>query len=276
MTEAWERTLEQALSRTEADANAAIQAAATVTSALRRVRKAAKTGDTKTLAASLEVVGVAQTRLGEQIANSKEGWDFDVETYMGDGLYLRELLEAGRKGGLEIHESDGRLFSYPSVVRLSPKERAVYVNRKRDFNIRPSALMSRLKREQQNPPAFRPQSFLESLYKAYRTLAVAGGASQNLSPEIPLLRVYELFTLLPGQSNDYGKQDFVRDVYRLHVSGVAQTRDGATMLFPSGTWTKSPRQRLPIVTETGEMRIYTSIRFVAAPRRRQDGASHQR
>ena len=264
VTEAWERTLEQALSRTEGDAIAALQAAAAVTSALRRVRRAAKTGDTKALVTSLDLVDGSQTRLSEQIANSKEGWDFEVERSMEDGSYTRDLLETARKIGLRIYESEGSLFSYPSVVRVSPKDCAVYVDKKRDQQIRPSVLVARLKRQQQNPPAFRAQAFLEALHKAYRRLVASRSGGESTSPDIRLLDIYDLLTLLPGQSSEYSKQDFVRDVYRLHASGFATTKDGSTVEFHASTATKKVSNRLTIVTETGEIRFYATVRFTKA------------
>ena len=258
-----ERTMEQALGKAEADADAALQAAATVTRWLRRVRNAAKNGDTKALRANLDGAQSSLKRLDEQVANSKEGWDFDDEAYIESGLYLRELLEAAQKAGLSVHESEGRLFSYPSVVRPSSKDRALYINKKRAPNLRPNVVVARLKREQQNPPGFRPQAYLEALYRAYEKLVAARGLPRDAQPDLLLLDVYDLFTLLPGQANEYSKQDFVRDVYRLHVSGVNETKDGAHVEFHASTVTKNQSKRLTIVTETGEVRFYATIRFVA-------------
>ena len=264
MAEGLGRTFEQALSRTEADATAALQAVATITSVLRRVRKAAAVGDTRAMTAALEAVGAAQVRLGEQLANTREGWDFKVEQSMEDGSYTRELLEVAGRTGLRMYESEGSLFSYPSVVRVSPKDCAVYVDKRRDLQVRPSILVARLKRQQQNPPAFRAQTFLEALYKAYQKLVTSRPGGQRPSPDIRLLDVYDLLTLLPGRTSEYTKQDFVRDVYRLETSGIATTKDGAAVEFHASSATRHTSSRLAIVTETGELRFYVTVRFTKA------------
>ena len=264
MTEGLGRTFEQALSRTEADATAALQAVAAITSVLRRVRRAATTGDTKAMTAALEAVGAAHARLGEQVANTREGWDFRVEQSMEDGSYARELLEIAEKTGLRMYESDGSLFSYPSVVRVSPKDCAVYVDKRRDLQVRPSVLVARLKRQQQNPPAFRAQTFLEALYKAYQTLVASKTGGQRPSRDVRLLDVYDLLTLLPGRTTEYRKQDFVRDVYRLETSGIATTKDGAVVEFHASSTTRHTSNRLAIVTEAGELRFYVTVRFTKA------------
>jgi len=258
--------MEQALGKAEADADAALQAAATVTRWLRRVRSAARNGDTKALRSGLDSAQSSLQRLDEQVANSKEGWDFDDETYIESGRYLRELVEAAQKAGLSVLESEGRLFSYTSVVRPSSRDRALYINKKRDPNLRPTVVVARLKREQQNPPGFRPQAYLEALYKAYSRLAASRGLPREAQPDLLLLDVYELFTLLPGQAAEYSRQDFVRDVYRLHVSGVSETKDGARVQFHASTVTKNQSKRLTIVTETGEVRFYATIRFASGSR----------
>jgi len=81
-----ERTIEEALGKAESDADAALQAAAAVTKWLRRFRHAAKNGDTRTLESSLDAAQASLRRLDEQVANSKEGWDFDEEAYIGKWL----------------------------------------------------------------------------------------------------------------------------------------------------------------------------------------------
>ena len=266
MLEPPQRTIEQAFSRAEADADATLKTASALIAVLRRCRNAARTGNTRDLMANLESSGTAIMNLNEQVANFREAWDFDTQNYMEEGSYTRELIETAQRAGLSIHETEGLLFSYPSIVRISPRDGALYINKKRDLSIRPSVVTSRLRREQQSPPAFRPQPFLESLYKAYKRLVCMRGQSQHgASPDILLLDVYEIFTLLPGQASEYTKQDFVRDVYRLHASGVSRTKDGAQIAFHSSTVTKSQSKRLTIVTESGEVRFYATIRFSQSP-----------
>ena len=43
---------------------------------------------------------------------------------------------------------------------------------------------------------------------------------------IKLLDIYQLLTLLPGQSKEYTKEEFARDIYLLDKSGITTTNNG--------------------------------------------------
>jgi hypothetical protein len=78
---------------------------------------------------------------------------------------------------------------------------------------------------------------------------------------IPLLEIYDLFTLLPGQSREYSKQEFARDIYLLHRSEVNATRSGAKVNLSIGSGRLSPKSTLGIINENGEERLYFGISF---------------
>jgi len=80
---------------------------------------------------------------------------------------------------------------------------------------------------------------------------------------IPLLDIYELFTMLPGQSRDYSKQEFARDIYLLDSSNVTATKSGAEIRFAASTGTKAGRV-ISIIDERGEERKYYAVSFTAA------------
>ena len=82
---------------------------------------------------------------------------------------------------------------------------------------------------------------------------------------VRLLDMYNLLTLLPGQSRDYSRQEFARDIYLLDQSGVTTTRDGATVSFPASTGTRVPAATLRIVTQGGQEKLYYGIAFHPAP-----------
>jgi hypothetical protein len=78
---------------------------------------------------------------------------------------------------------------------------------------------------------------------------------------IPLLEIYELFTLLPNQAKDYSKQGFARDIYLLDRSGVTTTRKGGRVSFPASTGTKTSSRTLSVINERGEEKLYFGISF---------------
>ena len=253
--------LEQALSRTETDIKATRKAAGGLMNSLRKLSAAAETGNLLALDSAVSSADAALTTLQHQFEKAKDGWRFNIERYFEDGLFSKEVLAAGRRIGVSIYERDRRLYCYPVSVRVSAKEKAVFINKKRESRIRPSFLVSRLRDLQQKKPAFKAEAFLEALFKCYtNALASHGRAILQVASVVPLFEIYELFTLLPGQENEYTKLEFARDIYTLHKSGIDTTKKGAKVSFPASTGTRTSRT-LTAITETGQERVYYGVCF---------------
>ena len=264
------QSLEAALGRTERDADAALRAAAAATAALKRLRAAAHVGNLRDLPSTLEAAEKALAALRQQFANTRQGWDFDEEAYFAGTAFQEELQAAAKEIGLRLFQEDDRLYSYPSLIRVLPVERAVLIDKTRERRVRPSVLAAHLKDLQRKPPRFRPDAFLEALYAAYGTIVKAAVAERGAERAgagmvVRLLDMYNLLTLLPGQSRDYSRQEFARDIYLLDQSGVTTTRDGATVSFPASTGTRVPAATLRIVTQGGQEKLYYGIAFHPAP-----------
>jgi hypothetical protein len=259
-------SLEQALATTEAAADAALRAAALATRALKNARSAAQVGDLHqlrpALAAAEQAVGALQT----QVAQTVGSWAFDEDAYLSDGSFARELVEAAGRANVRLFEQDERLYCYPALLRVLPGERLVLVDRDRQRRIRPSVLIAHLQALQRRPPRFKPEAFLESLRGAYDVLVARHGkAARGRGGAEPLIDVYGWLTLLPGQTREYSRQEFARDIYLLDRSGVTATRDGQVVRFPSSSGTRSSKAVIRVVTETGEEVTYYGIAFEAHP-----------
>jgi hypothetical protein len=200
--------------------------------------------------------------LQRQVAATGGGWVFDEASYFASGAYTRELLETARRMHLEIFEQDDRLYCYPSLVRVLPAERTVLIDRTRERRLRPSLVVEHLRALHERPARFKSSDFLESLFNAYRVLVQRRGpGALERGPVEQLAEVYELLTLLPGQSREYSRQEFARDIYLLDRSGVTSTRDGFVVSFPASTGTKSGRGVITAITESGQERRYWGIAF---------------
>jgi hypothetical protein len=253
-----EDRLETALARTEADAEAAARAAASVAREIKRARTAATHGSIRDLQKALLAAEQTAGSLREAVEALRSGWSFDERAYLESGAYTAELLEAAGERGVRLLEQDERILSYPSVVRVLPADAALEVDRKRERRIRPSVVVEQLRSRQQSQPRFRAEAFLESLYRAYR-LALAeqerpAGATSRL------LDLYQILTVLPGQRQEYSRQEFARDVYLLDQSEAKRTRDGLRVSFPAATGTKAAGT-LSTVTREGELKVYYGIAF---------------
>ncbi len=86
-------SLERALAKTQADADAVIKAAAAVSLTVKRLRSAAKIGDLHKMRPSITAAAQAIAALGQQFANAKDGWDFDVGAYFGKQSLFDELVD---------------------------------------------------------------------------------------------------------------------------------------------------------------------------------------
>ncbi|HTE83113.1 MAG TPA: hypothetical protein VK821_00080 [Dehalococcoidia bacterium] len=254
--------LEGALARSEADADALLKAASILTSAAKRFRTAAQVGNLRELQPAIAAAESALAGVARQFAMARDGWDFAEEDYLGSGSFVQELLDTAERSGVRVFERDDRLYSYPVLVRVLANERAVQIDRTRYRRLRPSVLVNHLRDLQRRPPRFRPEAFLEALYSGYLALVLQRGKQMtNLSPVEELLRIYDLLTLFPGQSSEYSRQEFARDVYLLDRSGVTTTRRGYVVSLPASTGTRSPSRTLRAIAEDGEEKVYYGIAF---------------
>ncbi|MEJ7811196.1 MAG: hypothetical protein WKG32_12355 [Gemmatimonadaceae bacterium] len=258
-------SLEQALTRTDADAEAALKAANAAVRALKRFRAAAHTGDLRELQKALETAEQTISALAQQFANAKQGWDFDVGTYLSGADFPQEILQTAKQMDVKIFEEDERLYCYPHLIRVLPNDQAVLIDKTRERRLRPSVLVGHLKALQNKPVRFRPEAFLESLWSAYATAVKAGKRDGDGSGTIiPLVEIYELLTLLPGQAKEYSRQEFARDVYLLDKSGVSVTRRGVKVSWPASSGTRSQGKTITVITQDGREKKYYGIAFANA------------
>ena len=257
---------EQAFGEVADAASSALDSARKLLVLLRQLQKSAREGNIAALKRVQARLLAASAELTQEAANAAGSWAFDDEQevrYLSDG-YAGELRRVAEAKGLDIHERDGHLISHPSTVRILASDRAVRIDRKKVSTIRPSHLVEILRANQNRPARFRPEQFLSALHDVYSALAPEqprGTTALASGPVIPLDRIYQLFTSLPGSRRDYTRTDFARDIYRLDTSGHTMTRFGARVSFPVSTGARSPRSLFTFVGPDGREVKYYGIRF---------------
>ena len=257
-------SLERALVKTESDAVAALKAATSAVSSIKKFRAAAQTGNLRELRRTIEAAEHTITTLRQQFANAKEGWNFDEETYLAGRDLPLEILEAAEQIGVKIFEQDDRLYCYPFLIRILPNERSVLIDKARERRLRPSVLVRRLKELQNKPVRFKPEAFLDCLLSAYSTvIADRGRNAFSTGVVVKLLDIYRLLTLLPGQSKEYSRQEFARDIYLLDKSRVNRTKKGLVVSFPASTGTRSTTSTITVITQSGHEKKYYGIKFTS-------------
>ena len=263
-------TFEQAFSDTERAADAAVRAANRLLAVAKQMQKAAQEGDIPRLRRMAESLDNAAVAARQEVSNAVGAWPFspDAEEEYLQQSYEDELLSVAKKEQLQIHRRDNSLICFPSILRITPSDKAVRIDRKKVTTIRPSALVTTLKKNQEKKSSFRSERFLESLYQVYKSLVGnyqqgTLGGNNYAGPVVRLSQIYGMFTSRPGSNLEYGRADFARDLYFLDSSGVSKTRSGAAVALPASTGTRSPRQQdiFSFVSPEGRVVNYYGIQF---------------
>lgn len=257
--------LEQALADIEEQAGELVKISKQVTTSFKKIREAAKVGDLVKLRKLLEEGKEVTLNLGCDFVKTQERLNFDEAGYLGGKAFRQELLTTAQQMGVNLYEHDGYLFSYPVLLRILHKERAVAIDRMRENRLRPSVLVKRLKEVQNKPVRFKPHTFLEMVFTAY-SIVVAGRGKHLIGKGtvIPLLELYQLLTLLPWQASEYTRQEFGRDIYLLDKSGTITTKNNHRANFHASTGVRDATKTLTVIAQGGREKTYYGISFVQA------------
>lgn len=253
-----DQSLEQALADVESQANSILKQAAAVVRDLKKAKAAAVSGQVRDLRKALESAEAGAAQLAGSAADLRTGYRFDESAHLASGAYSKELLEVAESQDLAMFEEDERLLCYPSLVRVIPADAAIEVDRKRDKRLRPSVVIGLLKLAQERGPRFKPEPFLEALAATYDLVV----SSQDKRPKavVRVLDIWAILTLLPGQSREYSKQEFARDLYLLDQSGCVRTKGGRELHFHASTGTKGAGS-LTTVARNGQPQRYWGASF---------------
>ncbi len=259
-------SFEQVFGDVERAADAAIASGQGLVSLAKKLQKAAREGNVAAVKRAQGDFDAALREVRQAAAGAVASWplpDDDEQRYLEDG-YAAELCAAAEERGLSVYERDGKLISYPSIVRILPGDRAVRVDGKRVAGIRPSHLAGLLLKNQKKPARHRSDRFLEALYTVYAEVVRedAGGRAAGDGPVVPLTRVYKLLTSLPGAAREYDRTDFARDLFILEAEGPRRTRKGAAVSFPASTGTRRAGL-FTFVGPDGQEARYYGISFTA-------------
>ena len=256
---------EQGFADTEKAAASTLKSTSDVARAARALERAAKTGSINSIRRSQADLNEALRALTQEVDNAAQSWPFrpdEEESYLQE-QFAGELRQAAASQSLDIYEHDGRLIAHPSVIRILPANRAVRIDRKQASTIRPSYLVSELLKKQNAPARSGGRNILEAMYKSYQMLV--GGLSPlhrleaGHSQAVPLSRIYDALTLMPGTGRDYSRTDFARDLYGLETVGPKETRSGAQVHFYGGR-----QSNISFVAPSGNIITYHNVAFTEA------------
>ena len=252
---------ESALSGTADGAAAALKSASVLTRELRKAKAAAASGQVRELRRALGAAAELAHELSFTVEDVRASFDFDETAYLGSGEYAKELLALAADRGLAMFEEDDRLLCYPSIVRVVPGDALVEIDRRRERRLRPSALIGLLSAAQQRPPRFHAAQFLESLATGYELVV----ARSDKKPDgvVRLVDIWSVLTLLPGQTKEYTRPEFARDLYLLDQSSERVTKTGRALRWHASSGTRTAGV-LTTVARTGQQQRYWGVSFTAS------------
>lgn len=254
-----------ALEDVEREADLALKALSSAMKAAKRAKAAAAAGGIKDLQQALDLSAQLAAEAAGAASALRSAWDFDVAEWFASGQYLKELLGAATEAGLSAFESDGAILSYPVIVRVSPADTTVLLDKRKERGVRPAAIVRHLTALQQKPPNFKADAFIEALAAGYDYVVKYQGLRPGAVAK--LVDVHKVLTLLPGSARDYTRQEFARDLYLLDQKGVTESKDGRQMSLPASALTRDQRGTLATVTRGGQQKVYAGISFSEKPAR---------
>ena len=256
---------EQGFDDTENAARSIAGSAANVAKSAKALERAAKIGNISAVRRAQTELASALSALSQEGQNAANAWPFqpdEEQSYLKDH-FAGELRQVAATQGLDMHEHDERLIAHPSILRVLPSSRAVRIDRKQASTIRPSYLVSELLKKQKTAARSGGRSILEAMYKAYQMLV--GGLSPlnrleaDLPQAVPLSRIYDALTLMPGTGRDYSRTEFALDLYGLETEGPRETRSGAQVHFYGGR-----QSNIALVAPDGKIITYYNVAFTEA------------
>lgn len=247
--------LEESLQTLQEQVETSLQNVNALTRRLKKLSAAAHTGDLREIDKGLGDINTVAAAAAEGVAGLE--FRFDEESYFEDG-FLDEIVEAGAAAGMSVFALDGKLYCYPLLVRVKPAERAVQIGKKVERGIRPSALLAKLRAMQTKPARFKPEAFLELLFRVWKR------SVRDERKVVLLNEIYDLLTLMPGSARDYTREEFARDLYLLDRSGVNQTREGFIVSLPASTGTRNAAATFVCIAEDGSEKRYYGLAFKRA------------
>ncbi len=248
--------LERTLADLERDADTTVRTLSAALKSAKKAKAAAATGQLRDVRQALDATVRLVDIAADDAREVRSAWSFDEQGYFADGGYAKEILALAAEEGVQAFESDDRILSYPVIVQVSPTDSTVVIDKKKERRVRPSVLVQRLKALQAKPPKFKAATFLESLADGYDLVVARKGTRPGAT--VKLTDVYGVFTLLPGSSRDYTKQEFARDLYLLDQEGLTRTTDGRRLQLPASALTRGSGLFVT-VTRSGQAKVYAGI-----------------
>jgi len=254
--------LEAELSALEGEIRAVEHAANGFVAALRQARASTRDGHIVNVNRDLATLADHRDRIIAAASRIPSVFQFDVREHL-EREFAGELRRAAEAAGVRLIERDGKLFSFPLLVRIESEELAVRIGRKRERRLRPNVLVQQLAASQRRRERFRSsQRFLQLLHAAYARIAGPDWESRGRGPLVTVSSIYEMLTLLPGADKDYPVEEFARDLLVLDRAPETRTSGGLAFAFERSSSSRGGARPIRAYDEHGREHSYYNLRFI--------------
>lgn len=243
-------------------------AAADVKKHAAAMTKATEGGDLKGLEKSLNDL---ENDIQEQTERLKELKSilssFDKAEYISKGNFKQQILYECAKQNVDVKETGGNVLEmFPNKVTINPETQDVTVDKKKLSCLRPSSLVSYVKKEQEKmgKASFNEQRFIEELYSAYESviaLETVKNTKKNkvISASVKLSEIYKKLAPTARAKKDYDMLSFAYDMSRVYSNEGKFTKNGQLMIIDTS---RTPDKNvIRILDAFGKEYFLTTVRF---------------
>lgn len=186
----------------------------------------------------------------------------DVEAYLREEFH-RDFTAACGERGLRVQGDYPEYEVFPLKIRVFPERQAVTVQEKTLRGVRASFVADEVytQLKKLHASAFNAGRFLTGLARAYDLLSARHAFEKGIrvaSPDLSLIEVYELLTLLPQHRRQYSRQMFAFDLHRLLKSGQFEAPDGRRLWLGN---VRENRRAIVVMDEEGREQRFGVIKF---------------
>lgn len=225
--------------------------------ALKRWHKALVTGDIGAMEKAVRAAQEIPTPLADSVDAVARAWRFDVERYLADGSWLREISEtAADKHSIRVKIEGDELICSPIALTARPQTKSLHDGKKGWSQIRPTIVAAEIRKARERMKDSRTQELLESLYAAWKARPMAD------APIITLKQAYDTFSMAPGWKKGNSPAWYKEAVLALVKSDIQTTRDGTRFQLESPAASVKASEVLEMREEDGRVKRYVSIRFI--------------
>ena len=188
--------------------------------------------------------------------------DFDGREYMANGDFTEQMIECCKQLDVDVQGDFPTYEMFPCRITVNPETQDVTVDKKRMSCLRPSKLVSDIKKEldKLSKAQFNAQLFAKELAAAYDLAIMKASRKKPCAGDAPQYAsdLYNILTPMRRYKKEYTKNAFAFDLARLYAEGGTTLDDGRSLRFDTA---RDLNKAIRILDRYGAEQFITTVRF---------------